>query len=567
LTQKRGLHATLVKNPSDSKECAACHSEHNGAGFDLIHWEPSLERFDHRQTGYTLEGEHAAVKCEQCHIAAHIQVAERPSIKIKDLSRTYLGLGKDCVTCHEDPHSGRLGANCTQCHTFSDWKAASGFDHSQTRFPLTGLHAQVACEKCHTSSEGTAKLTGLAFGSCKDCHQDPHRGSFVQTCSSCHSTSGWNTIRMPSNFDHSKTDFPLLGKHEAVGCTDCHMGGDFKRAVAHAQCMDCHQPDPHQGQFRQSAGGAECVSCHTVDGFKPSTFGVTEHASSQYPLLGNHAQVACADCHTPAGAATKYKIAFGQCLDCHADEHRGQFVAAPYLNKCENCHGFEGYRPAKFTLADHQKTQFTLEGAHLAVPCMECHRPTVVAGATTAKFHFGEQTCAACHSDPHNGQFQATMDRVRSDGTRTGCQACHNVQSWRDASGFDHSGTEFPLRGAHRSVVCSECHKASSASAGSPGVRFRDAPKECAACHQDPHGGQFAIAGAQTDCTRCHATMRWTPSSFDHNKDASFSLAGAHQNVACASCHELRREIDGESVLFYKPTPTACADCHSDRLQ
>jgi hypothetical protein len=61
--------------------------------------------------------------------------------------------------------------------------------------------------------------------------------------------------------------------------------------------------------------------------------------------------------------------------------------------------------------------------------------------------------------------------------------------------------------------------------------------------------------------------MRWTPSSFDHDKDASFSLAGAHQNVRCASCHELRREVDGKSILFYKPTPTACADCHSDQLR
>jgi hypothetical protein len=27
-------------------------------------------------------------------------------------------------------------------------------------------------------------------------------------------------------------------------------------------------------------------------------------------------------------------------------------------------------------------------------------------------------------------------------------------------------------------------------------------------------------------------------------------------------CHELQREVQGKTVLFYKPTPKACADCH-----
>src|SRR3990172_3508458 len=232
ITKKRGLHATLVKNPSDGKECASCHSDHNGVDFNLIRWDPPRTSFDHRQTGYTLEGKHAGVACEKCHTPAHIRPVDRPLIKIKDLSRTYLGIEQDCVTCHQDPHAGRLGANCAQCHNFSDWKAASGFDHSKTRYPLTGLHAQVACEKCHTPGpRAEARLTGLAFSSCKDCHQDPHRGSFAQTCETCHSTSGWKGVRISGSFDHSKTDFPLVGKHAAVGCVDCHDGSDFRKPI------------------------------------------------------------------------------------------------------------------------------------------------------------------------------------------------------------------------------------------------------------------------------------------------------------------------------------------------
>jgi hypothetical protein len=562
LQQRRGLHATMVRNPSDSKECSRCHSEHNGADFNLIHWDVPLERFDHRQTGYVLEGKHAEVSCEMCHTPAHIRPAERPQIKIRDLTKSWLGLTKDCVSCHEDPHAGRLGEDCTQCHNFSDWKAASGFDHSKTRYPLTGLHAQVACEKCHTPGpRGEARLTGLAFGSCKDCHQDPHRGSFMQTCESCHTTNGWSSVRMPASFDHSKTDFPLLGKHETVGCADCHGGGDFKKSIAHARCMDCHTPDPHSGQFRQRAGGgAECASCHNEEGFKPSTYSVEEHARSAYPLEGKHSEVACSECHTPPGVAMKFKIAFDRCTDCHADEHRGQFDSAPHQNRCEDCHDLHGFRPGRFTLTRHQETPFALAGAHIAVPCLDCHKPTLIAGARTMQFHFTNQACSACHMDPHNGKYQAEMNRVLADGSRADCQACHSVQTWRNLTNFDHTQTEFPLTGAHRAVACTECHKAST----STGPSFGNAPKNCEGCHQDIHGGQFARAGAPTTCATCHATARWVPSSFDHDRDSSFPLEGAHQNVPCASCHELRRDVDGRPVLFYKPTPKACADCHSD---
>jgi hypothetical protein len=564
LEQKRGYHATVVKNPADGKECATCHSEHNGTDFDLIHWPVLLDKFDHRQTGYALEGKHAGLACERCHAPAHIASSERSAIKVRDLTKTYLGLSQDCVSCHQDPHAGRLGATCTQCHNFTDWKAASGFDHSKTRFPLTGLHAQVACEKCHTAGgeKGETKLTGLAFNSCTDCHQDPHKGSFTQTCETCHTTVGWHSVRMSSAaFDHSRTDFPLEGKHASVGCAQCHAGGDFKKPVAHALCMDCHKPDPHQGQFRERPGGVECAPCHTVESFKTTTYGIKEHAASKYPLLGKHAEVECGQCHKPSGTATKFKIAFARCMDCHVDEHRGQFAAAPYRNRCEECHAVQGFQPAKFTLAQHQQTRYALDGSHLAVPCLECHRSTQIQGASTAQFHFTNQTCTACHTDPHKGQFQAEMNRVRADGRPAGCQACHTTQSWRNPTGFDHSKTEFPLTGAHRSVACADCH---TAKAGQTSA-FTGTPKNCEGCHQDPHGGQFVRADGQATCANCHDVARWTPSKFDHNRDSAFSLEGAHQNVLCASCHQLRREVNGQPVLFYKPTPTACADCHADK--
>jgi hypothetical protein len=52
------------------------------------------------------------------------------------------------------------------------------------------------------------------------------------------------------------------------------------------------------------------------------------------------------------------------------------------------------------------------------------------------------------------------------------------------------------------------------------------------------------------------------PSTFDHDKRTQFPLTGGHANVECGKCHTLQREVEGKLVLFYKPTPKNCADCH-----
>ena len=83
LNAKKGYHALLgMKNPN-GRDCVRCHLEHNGSDFSLVHWEPSLKQFDHRQTGYSLVEKHAAVACEKCHTPAHMVPAQRALISVK----------------------------------------------------------------------------------------------------------------------------------------------------------------------------------------------------------------------------------------------------------------------------------------------------------------------------------------------------------------------------------------------------------------------------------------------------------------------------------------------------
>ncbi|HXC32450.1 MAG TPA: cytochrome c3 family protein [Verrucomicrobiae bacterium] len=563
LAAHKGYHAFLgMKNPN-GRDCVHCHLEHNGEDFALVHWDGPVKQFDHRQAGYPLVEKHAAVACEKCHTPANMPPVQRAPMQKKNLMGSFLGLSEDCVSCHKDVHKGQLGADCQRCHNITDWKQAKQFDHSKTRYPLTGKHVQVACEKCHSPSgpEKAVKFTGIKFDSCTDCHADPHKASFKGTCESCHTTANWNKVDMSrQQFDHSKTKYPLLGMHAKVGCDQCHSGGDFKKQLAFAQCANCHTPDPHKGQFQARTSKGECAECHTVDGWKPSLFGVKEHATSKYPLEGKHVAVACEKCHTPAGKDTLYKVKFAACTDCHEDAHDKQFAAAPYQNRCEECHTVKDFHRSTFTIAKHQKTRFVLAGAHVAVACAECHKAGL--GGRTDKilpFHFSDSTCTACHADPHKGEFKLEMARKRADGTALGCEACHTAKSWIDIRSFDHSKTKFALVGAHRAVPCGECHKTLP---DSHEIQFKGTPKNCEACHTDSHGGQFAAKDGTSKCGDCHVDRRWAPSTFDHDKRTQFPLTGGHANVDCEKCHTLQREVQGRPVLFYKPTPKNCADCH-----
>ena len=558
IADKRGYHARVVKNPGGREDCARCHTEHFGENFNIVKWETSASEFDHRQTGYPLAGKHAGLACNRCHNAQRVAKGDRAGILAKDLNHTYLGLSEACTTCHTDEHRGQLGADCARCHTMEAWKPASGFDHSTTKYPLTGLHERVACAQCHRPRTQDAKVfvpyADVRFGTCSDCHNDPHKGSFTAPCQSCHVTSGWKQVRtLSSNFDHSKTKFPLHGAHEKLACSGCHKSSDFEQPVAHNQCADCHSPDPHKGQFT----GQDCGLCHSEDAFKPSLFTVTMHQKSAYPLVGKHAAVECAKCHEPAGKDTHYKVAHGACVDCHKDAHGGQFQDARYANKCESCHTLDGFRPSTFTLAKHQDTRFQLLGGHAATACGECHRSELdQKPEPTARYHFASLTCTTCHEDPHRSEVTAKAAK--------GCESCHNVRSWKDTAAFDHSTTKFMLLGAHRSVGCLECHRPVTTQ-GPKSLPFKDAPTQCSGCHEDVHGGQFARDGVPADCASCHTLVSWKPTIFDHEKQANFSLKGAHERVPCGDCHVQKAMLAGHAVIVYNNALKRCTDCHASQ--
>ncbi len=397
----KGIHAQ-----KEFARCETCHVEHQGRNFELVHFEGGEKSFDHNTTGYKLEGKHSEVKCRDCHNPEKIKGAEELKKQSVSIERTFLGLKQDCLSCHFDEHRGQMTSDCLKCHTLNGWKPAPGFDHSQTKYPLTGKHQKVECAKCHheVQDKGNNRdknyltYAPLKYNECTDCHTDIHNGKLGPKCTECHNTNGWGTVKM-TDFDHNRTNFPLLGKHQKVECEKCH-GGKSIKTMKSANCTDCHK-DFHKGEFSDRKSKGACEECHNNDGFLPSTFTMLKHNETLFPLTGSHQAIACINCHVPnAGKNTEKEYHFSfdtlRCLECHKDPHKDQVKKLVKSGGCETCHRTESWALIKF---DHNKTDYPLEGAHAKVPCEKCHKLEVSGKDHFMRYKPLDTKCSSCHSN------------------------------------------------------------------------------------------------------------------------------------------------------------------------
>lgn len=508
---------------------------------DLSRPHADLEGLSNCQKCHALEQQISAEKCLDCHTI------------LADRIRSKKGL-----------HAGSTFQKCQSCHAEHNGRdfeliwwpdGQDQFDHAQTGYSLEGKHRDLTCRKCHqqkniADSDELKKskidpdrtYLGLRTN-CIACHTDPHSRQFKQSCESCHSMMQWKPVQ---TFDHQKTAFPLTGGHINVTCNKCHPSGQDQkmifRPVKHEQCADCHK-DPHQNRF-----GDRCTDCHNTAAWRGQAKKGFDHNQTSYPLRGRHQNVTCKSCHPPGKALRG--IQFNKCSNCHRDYHRGAFQDHVSRGACESCHTVDGFIPTTFGIPDHQKSDYPLEGAHLAVPCIACHR----SGQGPPRFSFTNRDCQVCHINLHGEEAGPASKYDQGKG----CAFCHSEESW-NAINFDHSHLPLPLEGKHAVIRCSLCHKKSDNGM----LRFSGLTSTCQNCHNDAHYRQFEKDGG-VDCGRCHIPKDWIADKFDHNRDSRFLIDGQHQYVKCARCHP-KTEQNGVKFTLYKPLETACAACHKNQ--
>lgn len=499
-----------------------------------------------------LEGMSNCVKCHEMGeavtdakcLACHTEIESLINLKRGYHSNNEV-LSKNCFECHNEHH----GVNFEMIRF--DEKT---FDHNKAGFELTGIHITIECSECHNTdfikNEEIKKKekTFLGLGtSCIDCHEDYHQNTLGSSCETCHDTKAF---RPAPKFNHDQTDYKLSGKHKEVKCEGCHKleernGKEFQifAGVSHNSCVSCHV-DVHKNKF-----GSNCESCHSTNSFhqlvSTNTFG---HSKTNFELIGLHQNVDCSRCHT---AGYGRQLEYENCIDCHADYHRGELTKDNVLIDCVECHNEFGFKPSHFGLLQHEKTQFPLDGGHMAVPCIQCHDT-----GERWKFDFADQRCIGCHENVHGASL--TEQYLGNND----CARCHNSDSWDNIS-FDHSATQFPLKGKHELTKCSKCHIITDEN-GMNNYTFSDVLMNCESCHKDPHYRQFRIV-EETNCERCHAFDNWNPVNFNHDR-TRFPLSGAHAKVECEKCHK-EKELPTGTFIKYKFENTDCIVCHGENKQ
>jgi hypothetical protein len=261
--------------------CLDCHDGVDRFGKD----------FDHNRFPFKIKGRHVGLACDKCHYTART---------LSDFPVT----GQDCYSCHQqdEPHQGRLGSSCGDCHTEDGWAPAT-FDHNLSAFKLEGGHREASCDSCHINKvfEGTPT-------DCYSCHQkdDAHDGNYGTDCSACHNPSDWKD----ADFDHNRTTFALVGSHANVPCQNCHASGQF--ADLSTVCSSCHaDPAYHAGLF-----GLNCVACHTVDNWSAKYRGSHPGIADEGGSGVNHGGGGCRSCHTQT-------LHTATCTQCHNGNPEG----------------------------------------------------------------------------------------------------------------------------------------------------------------------------------------------------------------------------------------------------
>ena len=450
-------------------------------------------------------------------------------------------------------------------------KPSIDFNHMKTGFPLTGAHAKVQCETCHTG--------GLFKGTPKD-------------CAGCHSV-GRRVVAPAKSANHMLT---------TAACETCHtndvtfLGARFNHlGVQPKGCMSCHRgltaPGKPNGHVQTTAS---CDSCHRTSSWIPAGF---DHAA---PLP------TCETCHGPAGPAKGMNPANHvptngkSCDSCHTNfvTFLGAIFDHIGATQCNTCH-ITGQYGAKTKTAGHIPTGST--------SCDSCHLGNgfvSFAGATMKHDAVLSTPCSTCHNGSYISQkgslglgAQSKLSKPNHVVTTAECGDCHLGRSTFIGGYFNHVS---PPAGQVVVGNCNSCHDGTHALGKTNSATHAATNAQCDSCHNPAaaNNGYTSFAGATFNhvgvagiCGTCHLgqtaaktkTNTHIPTTGNacdlcHVSTANFTSFAAptmqHSavlSIACFTCHNGNYITEGINPLGARAMPSghiaingaSCGSCHS----
>jgi hypothetical protein len=273
-----------------------------------------------------------------------------------------------------------------------------------------------------------------------------------------------------------------------------HMTFHFHQIAAGCACLmfllwttnASGQTSPH------GAISIPCTNCHTTAGWNAlSPTMVFDHASTAFPLLGEHRVTPCRKCHTTLRFTGTVRTCVGCHLEAYSNAQAVNHRTAGFSTECADCHKEDA--PSWQASFDHDRTRFPTRGIHESVPCSSCH--------AEGRYRGTPSECLSCHLSQYMG---TTAPNHAAAGFPTTCGTCHRALTWIPATLFAHP--YFPIGRSDRH---------------SPGVW-----NTCIDCHvAQPSYNVF-------ECINCHAHEK-TRMDSRHREIRSYTYA----STACYGCH------------------------------
>jgi hypothetical protein len=264
---------------------------------------------------------------------------------------SHAGIGGRCAACHPAPWSAEtVSTHCLACHLTIEEELAGE----------SGLHGALAAEDLVLP--------------CYECHPE-HRGAEAPL-----------TVVDSQSFPHAAVGFSLQ-EHGAMpdgrpfACTDCH--DQAITAFDAAICSGCHRDlDPDFMEAHTQAFGPGCLACHDGTGSLGADF---DHDRLAFGLQGQHAIVACTECHAGARSLADLRAAPQECVACHEDP---DYHAGLFGSDCAGCHTTGAWSPANYD----RRHDFPIDhGEEGRSSCQTCH-PDDLATYTCYGCHEHERT-------------------------------------------------------------------------------------------------------------------------------------------------------------------------------
>lgn len=345
---------------------------------------------------------------------------------------------------------------------------------------------------------------------------------------------------------------------EARECSACH---NYFNSPESEKCLKCHKEirtiiDNKQGYH--GTFNRDCHVCHhehkgvdaNIIPLKEKKF---NHSRARYTLYGKHINLDCKKCHYKRDIKNNKKIRmkyislkFENCVDCHQNPHS----EIDNNSNCLTCHTMQGWLQKELIFNHNMDSKYTIQGKHLTLSCEKCHVKSEQKGVLT-KFKLKNigNKCKDCHEDNHNNQF------------KNDCESCHSDMGWSKPLLIDFHGpnSQYPLKGKHNKVKCSDCHKLPNENSRPGEAKFASLPQKCLSCHNDPHKDKLSHS-----CDICHREEGWKGKNllFEHNNNSDFKLDNVHINITCSGCHHTNQN----NVTKYKSIPKTCDGCHNDMV-